>query len=164
MNGGKMEYSEIDIKDSIIQYLAEENLELYDINIVNFPTIDKIEIFIFSEELIDYTIIQRLNYQLLRLLEEFNLFKGDYELVISTPGIERSLKTERHFELSIGENIKLKLFTPIKNIYTFEGQLISLQDDSVVVVIEENNDEISIDLNNIKKAKIQYKKFKQKVK
>lgn len=164
MNGGKMEYTEIDIKDSIIQYLAEENLELYDINIVNFPTIDKIEIFIFSEELIDYTIIQRLNYQLLRLLEEFNLFKGDYELVISTPGIERSLKTERHFELSIGENIKLKLFTPIKNIYTFEGQLISLQDDSVVVVIEENNDEISIDLNNIKKAKIQYKKFKQKVK
>ena len=159
-----MEYSEIDIKDSIIQYLAEENLELYDINIVNFPTIDKIEIFIFSEELIDYTIIQRLNYQLLRLLEEFNLFKGDYELVISTPGIERSLKTERHFELSIGENIKLKLFTPIKNIYTFEGQLISLQNDSVVVVIEENNDEISIDLNNIKKAKIQYKKFKQKVK
>ena len=164
MNGGKMEYTEIDIKDSIIQYLAEENLELYDINIVNFPTIDKIEIFIFSEELIDYTIIQRLNYQLLRLLEEFNLFKGDYELVISTPGIERSLKTLRHFELSIGENIKLKLFTPIKNIYTFEGQLISLQDDSVVVVIEENNDEISIDLNNIKKAKIQYKKFKQKVK
>jgi ribosome maturation factor RimP len=164
MNGGKMEYSEIDIKDSIIQYLAEENLELYDINIVNFPTIDKIEIFIFSEELIDYTIIQRLNYQLLRHLEEFNLFKGDYELVISTPGIERSLKTLRHFELSIGENIKLKLFTPIKNIYTFEGQLISLQDDSVVVVIEENNDEISIDLNNIKKAKIQYKKFKQKVK
>ena len=159
-----MEYTEIDIKDSIIQYLAEENLELYDINIVNFPTIDKIEIFVFSEELIDYTIIQRLNYQLLRLLEEFNLFKGDYELVISTPGIERSLKTERHFELSIGENIKLKLFTPIKNIYTFEGQLISLQDDSVVVVIEENNDEISIDLNNIKKAKIQYKKFKQKVK
>ena len=159
-----MEYTEIDIKESIIQYLAEENLELYDINIVNFPTIDKIEIFIFSEELIDYTIIQRLNYQLLRHLEEFNLFKGDYELVISTPGIERSLKTERHFELSIGENIKLKLFTPIKNIYTFEGQLISLQDDSVVVVIEENNDEISIDLNNIKKAKIQYKKFKQKVK
>mgnify|MGYP006123930987 FL=1 len=159
-----MEYTEIDIKDSIIQYLAEENLELYDINIVNFPTIDKIEIFIFSEELIDYTIIQRLNYQLLRHLEEFNLFKGDYELVISTPGIERSLKTERHFELSIGENIKLKLFTPIKNIYTFEGQLISLQNDSVVVVIEENNDEISIDLNNIKKAKIQYKKFKQKVK
>ena len=159
-----MEYTEIDIKDSIIQYLAEENLELYDINIVNFPTIDKIEIFIFSEELIDYTIIQRLNYQLLRHLEEFNLFKGDYELVISTPGIERSLKTLRHFELSIGENIKLKLFTPIKNIYTFEGQLISLQDDSVVVVIEENNDEISIDLNNIKKAKIQYKKFKQKVK
>jgi len=95
-----MEYTEVDIKESVITFLTEENLELYDINIVNFPNIDKMEIFIFSEENINYSVIERLNYQLQRHLEEFNLFKGDYELVISTPGIERTLKTDRHFELA----------------------------------------------------------------
>ena len=52
-----MEYTEVDIKESVITFLTEENLELYDINIVNFPNIDKIEIFIFSEENINYSVI-----------------------------------------------------------------------------------------------------------
>ena len=33
-----MEYTLVDIEESVVEYLAEENLELYDINIVNFPT------------------------------------------------------------------------------------------------------------------------------
>ena len=69
-----MEYTEFDIENSVIKFLAEENLELYDINIVNYPTIDKIEIYVYSDELIDYSIIKRLNYQLQRHLEDFNLF------------------------------------------------------------------------------------------
>lgn len=71
MNGGKMEYTEFDIENSVIEFLSQENLELYDINIVNYPTIDKIEIYVFSEELIDYNTISRLNYQLQRHLEDF---------------------------------------------------------------------------------------------
>jgi ribosome maturation factor RimP len=163
INGGKMEYTEFDIKNSVIKFLGEENLELYDINMVNFPTIDKIEIFVYSEDLIDYSIIKRLNYQVQRHLEDFNLFKGDYELIISTPGIERSLKTERHYELAIGESVKIKLITPINDIYTFDGELQSFDNNNVVIILD-NNDLLSVDLENIKKAKIQYNKFKQKVK
>ena len=158
-----MEYTEFDIKNSVIKFLGEENLELYDINMVNFPTIDKIEIFVYSEDLIDYSIIKRLNYQVQRHLEDFNLFKGDYELIISTPGIERSLKTERHYELAIGESVKIKLITPINDIYTFDGELQSFDNNNVVIILD-NNDLLSVDLENIKKAKIQYNKFKQKVK
>jgi ribosome maturation factor RimP len=163
INGGKMEYTEFDIKNSVIKFLGEENLELYDINMVNFPTIDKIEIFVYSEDLIDYSIIKRLNYQVQRHLEDFNLFKGDYELIISTPGIERSLKTERHYELAIGESVKIKLITPINDIYTFDGELQSFDNNNVVIILD-NNDLLSVELENIKKAKIQYNKFKQKVK
>ena len=157
-----MEYTEVDIKDSVMAFLNEENLELYDINIVNFPSIDKVEIFIFSEDDMNYSIIERLNYQLQRHLEEFNLFKGNYELVISTPGIERSLKTERHFELAIGEEIKLKRYSPIKDIYTYEGELI--ESNSEIITLQLENEQLSIDLENIKKARVNYNKFKQKVK
>ena len=163
MNGGKMEYTEFDIEKSVVEFLSEENLELYDINIVNFPTIDKIEIFVFSEELIDYKIIERLNHQLQRVFEQYNLFKGDYELIVSTPGIERSLKTERHFNLAIGQSIKLKVYSPINSIYSFQGELASMTSNQIVLIEEESNNEITIDLENIKKAKIQYNKFKQKV-
>ena len=157
-----MEYTEVDIKESVITFLTEENLELYDINIVNFPNIDKIEIFIFSEENINYSVIERLNYQLQRHLEEFNLFKGDYELVISTPGIERTLKTDRHFKLAQGEEVKIKLYSPVNNEYTFQGELIESDVNKVTIQIEEEQQIFEID--NIKRARVNYNKFKQKVK
>ena len=157
-----MEYTEVDIKESVITFLTEENLELYDINIVNFPNIDKIEIFIFSEENINYSVIERLNYQLQRHLEEFNLFKGDYEFVISTPGIERTLKTYRHFELAQGEEVKIKLYSPVNNEYTFQGELIESDVNKVTIQIEEEQQIFEID--NIKRARVNYNKFKQKVK
>ena len=157
-----MEYTEVDIKESVITFLTEENLELYDINIVNFPNIDKMEIFIFSEENINYSVIERLNYQLQRHLEEFNLFKGDYELVISTPGIERTLKNDRHFELAKGEEVKIKLYSPVNNEYTFQGELIESDVNKVIIQIEEEQQIFEID--NIKRARVNYNKFKQKVK
>ncbi|MDC0871761.1 hypothetical protein OAQ05_03115, partial [Acidimicrobiia bacterium] len=62
-----------------------------------------------------------------------------------------------------GEVIKLKLFTPINDVYTFEGELTNFKSNTVELL--QNNDLIiNIDLNNVKKAKVQYDKFKQKVK
>ncbi len=42
--------SENEIQQQIDSYLKDENLELYDLNIVNFPNISKIEVFIYSAE------------------------------------------------------------------------------------------------------------------
>ena len=42
--------SENEIQQQIDSYLKDENLELYDLNIVNFPNISKIEVFIYSVE------------------------------------------------------------------------------------------------------------------
>ena len=157
-----MEYTLVDIEESVVEYLAEENLELYDINIVNFPNIDKIEIFIFTQDQLDYNIISRINYQLQRHFEIFNLLKGEYELIISSPGIERSLKTKRHFELAQEENIKVKVYDPVNSVYTFSGKLTNVNDEFISISLE---DEKNIDLHfeNIKRAKIQFDKFKQKV-
>ena len=157
-----MEYTLVDIEESVVEYLAEENLELYDINIVNFPNIDKIEIFIFTQDQLDYNIISRINYQLQRHFEIFNLHKGEYELIISSPGVERSLKTKRHFELAQEEKIKVKVYDPVNSVYTFSGKLTNVNDEFISISLE---DEKNIDLHfeNIKRAKIQFDKFKEKV-
>ena len=46
--------------------------------------------------------------------------KGSYEMIVSSPGIERKLKTKRHFELALGELVKIKLFEPIEDEYVLE--------------------------------------------
>ena len=40
--------SEIEIHHQIDSYLKDENMELYDLNIINFPNISKVEIYIFE--------------------------------------------------------------------------------------------------------------------
>jgi len=154
--------SEIEIYQQINSYLKDENMELYDLNIINFPNISKVEIFIYSDEEINLDTTARLNKQLSRVIEEFGYEKGSFDMIVSSPGVERKLKTLRHFELSIGELIKIKLFNPINDIYTFEGTLLTVTGKSIHLKTEEG--EFDINISEIKNAKIEFKQFKEKVK
>ena len=154
--------SENEIKQQIDSYLKYENLELYDINIVNFPNISKIEVFIYSVDDVNIDITTRLNKQLNRLIEDLGFEKGSFDMIVSSPGIERKLKSFRHFELSVGELIKVKLLNPINNVYTFEGDLISIDENNIV--LKTDMTEIKINISNIKNAKIEFKQFKERVK
>ena len=154
--------SENEIQQQIDSYLKDENLELYDLNIVNFPNISKIEVFIYSVEEVNIDITTRLNRQLNRLVEDLGFEKGTFDMIVSSPGIERKLKSFRHFELSIGELIKVKLINPINDVYTFEGDLVSVGEENIVLKTEIT--EIEISFSNIKNAKIEFKQFKERVK
>ena len=153
------------IKDNIItaisSFLTSEDLELYDLNIAGNEAISKIEIFIVSDEELSLSIFERLNYQIQRLIEELGIEKGSYELVLSTPGIERSLKTKRHFELALNQEIKIKLSTPHEGVYTFIGILTQVNSKDIKILID--NKSINFQLENIKKANISFDKFKVKV-
>ncbi len=157
-----MELDKDNVISTINEFLLEENLELYDINIVNFPNISKIDIYVYSSTNLDYRTIERLNYQIQRLLEDLNIEKGSYDLIISSPGIERSLKTLRHYEISINQYLKVKLNDPIDGEYVLYGILSNVENDNIYLDVKEQIVEINI--NNIKKSRIEYKKFKQKVK
>ena len=157
-----MELDQNNITSTINKYLLEENLELYDINIVNFPNISKIEVFVYSSFSLDYKTIERLNFQIQRLLEDFNIEKGTYELIVSSPGIERLLKTSRHYEISKQELLKVKLIEPINDEYVLYGTLNKVDGENIYLNIE--NKEINIPINNIKKSRIVFDKFKEKVK
>ena len=157
-----MELDKNDIISLVSDYLIQEDLELYDINIVNFPSVSKIEVYVYSTTNLEYKTIERLNHQIQRLLEEVNLEKGSYELIVSSPGLERLLKTKRHYEMSLDENIKVKLIVPINNEYTFQGTLINIENENIQLLVE--NQLIKIDINNIKKARLDLIKFKEKIK
>ena len=154
--------SENEIHQQIDSYLKDENMELYDLNIVNFPSISKVEIFIYSDEEVNLDTTARLNKQLSRVIEEFGYEKGSFDMIVSSPGIERKLKSLRHFELSIGELVKVKLINPIDDVYTFEGTLESVSGNSIILKTTEG--EFDINISEIKNAKIEFKQFKEKVK
>jgi len=154
--------SEEEILAAFDLYLTEENLELYDLNIANYPAISRVEVFIVSDYEIDVDLTSRLNKQLQRLLENMGIEKGSYEMIVSSPGIERKLTTNRHFELALGQLVKIKLFEPIKGNYVLEGYIGSVSKQEIKLIID--SEDIVINFSNIKNAKIEFKQFKEKVK
>jgi len=162
MIGGTMEIDKNYIISTIQDYLLEENLELYDINIVNIPNISKIEVYVYSTLGVDYKLIERLNFQIQRLLEDINIEKGTYDLIVSSPGIERNIKTLRHYEISLNEYIKVKLIEPINDEYVLVGILKKIDNESIYLEVK---DEVyTLNINNIKKSRLVFNKYKDKIK
>jgi ribosome maturation factor RimP len=161
MNGGFM-ISENEIYQAFDSYLNQENLELYDLNLVFTPNLQKVEVYVYSIEEVDIALTSRLNTQLQRILSDFEIEKGSYEMIVSSPGIERKLKSPRHFELALGELVKVKLNRPINNEYSFEGVISNISANSIILSID--NEDLNVEIENIKNAKIEFKQFKEKVK
>lgn len=154
--------SENEIYQAFHSYLNQENLELYDLNLVFTPNLQKVEVYVYSIEEVDIALTSRLNTQLQRILSDFEIEKGSYEMIVSSPGIERKLKSLRHFELALGELVKIKLYRPINNEYSFEGVISNISANSIVLSID--NEDLNVEIENIKNAKIEFKQFKEKVK
>ncbi len=72
--------------------------------------------------------------------------RGEYRLEVSSPGIERKLKTLSHFECSIGEKVKIQTLDKTK----LTGTLKSVTDG--VITIESEEGDVNVDFNDIAKA------------
>jgi len=63
--------------------------------------------------------------------------KGDYRLEVSSPGIERKLKTLAHFKASIGEKVKVVMIT--NEVLT--GELVKVEGNKITVNDEQVNEQ-----------------------
>jgi len=71
------------------------------------------------------------------VLDNLDLIQDEYHLDVSSPGIERNIRTDEHLKYSIGKKVQLKLFAPFEGKKVLVGELISFDDDDIVIMSEE---------------------------
>ena len=69
-------------------------------------------------------------------LDEADLIADAYILEVSSPGLGRQLKKDRHFENSIGEEVELKLFEAVDGEKEYTGILKAFDKDTVTIEAE----------------------------
>ena len=73
-------------------------------------------------------------------LDEDDFIEEAYTLEVSSPGLGRALKKDRHFQNSLGQDVELKLFKPRDGVKEFAGTLKSFDDTSVTVTINDKDE------------------------
>ena len=65
-------------------------------------------------------------------------FAGEnaYSLEVSSPGVERSLRSPRHFERSLGQRVKVKTVEPLQGRRVHEGALVSADAEAIAIASE----------------------------
>ena len=130
--------------------INELGYELYDVEYVKEGKDYFLRLYIDSEKGIDLNDCEKVSNSITDLLDKEDYIKEQYFLEVSSPGIERTLRKEKHLNSNIGNEIQIKLFKPFKGKKQYEGILKSFNNDSITII---NEKEINIDRKNISQIK-----------
>ena len=84
-------------------------------------------------------------------LDELDPTYGEpYTLNVSSPGLDRPLKTDRDFNKCLNERVEIKLFAPLKGKKLFEATLVG-HDEHCVSVTDDKGETIKLEKAKIAK-------------
>jgi len=127
--------------------------ELYDVQYVKEGKDYFLRIFIDKPKGISLEDCEKVNNEITDLLDTADYIKQQYFLEVSSPGIERILRKEKHLNDNIGETIEIKLFKPINKKKEIIGVLKQFDENTIVVLTNDEQIEISRrDISQIKKV------------
>ena len=109
------------------------NYELVDVEFVKEGANWYLRIFIDKSGGIGIDDCQAVSERISDILDEKDPIEQSYYLEVSSPGLERPLKTERDFIKYKGELVEIKVFQPIDGKKIFEGELVGLIDGKIVI-------------------------------
>ena len=103
-----------------VEKLVKEKIESlgYDLYDVEYSKEGKnyfLRIFIDSPKGIDLNDCEKVNDGINELLDQADYIKEQYFLEVSSPGIERILRKDKHLEQNIGKEVNIKLFKKDEN-------------------------------------------------
>ena len=117
--------------------LADTGLELVDVEMktgVLQVTVDR-------EGGVDLEALTAANRAVSTLLDELDPIPGRYSLEVSSPGIERSLRTPAHFAKALGATVTVKTRPQVPGERRLRGTLLTSDDDGFTLSVEGSDDE-----------------------
>ncbi len=102
---------------------------------------------------IDLNDCEKVNNGINDILDTADYIKEQYFLEVSSPGVEKVLRKQRHLEQNIGKEIIVNLFKPINNQKQIEG-ILNKYDDNKIYLQQEKI--VEIERKNISLIKLKF--------
>ena len=128
---------------ALIQKTVEEaGCQLWDVEYVKVGAEYHLIITIDSEEGVTIEDCERVHRAIDPILDEADPIESSYRLEVSSPGIERDLRTDAHILASIGEVVEAKLFAPDEadGVKSYLGVLTGYEDGRLILVLQNDSE------------------------
>ena len=126
-----------------VEGLIKKNVEdlgyqLYDVQYVKEGQNYFLRIFIEKEEgSIDLNDCEKVNDGINDILDTANYIKDQYFLEVSSTGVEKVLRKDKHLKDNIGSQVQVKLFKPVDGQKEFTGVLKGFDENTIVIEVDE---------------------------
>lgn len=138
------------VEDILSPFLMQHHLELYDVDFVKEGAHRYLRVSIDKEGGVSLDDCERVSRFLSNRLDKKDPIKENYYLEVSSPGAERDLKRDEHFEKSIGKKIQVQLSQMLDGKRVYEGKLISFDQNTVTIQVGQQTVEIERgEINNV---------------
>ncbi|MBS5721427.1 MAG: ribosome maturation factor RimP [Clostridium sp.] len=142
-----------------VEQLVKDPIEklgysLYDVEYVKEGPEYYLRIYIDKESGIDLNDCEKVSNEINEILDKADYIKEQYYLEVSSPGIERRLRKDKHLEQNISKNVEIKLFKKDNNgKKEYTGKLKAFNQEEIII---ETDKEIAIERKNIAQIKTIY--------
>lgn len=137
------------VESLIKQKIEDLGYQLYDVQYIKEGQSYFLRVFIEKENgSIDLNDCEKVNDGINDLLDEASYIKEQYFLEVSSTGIEKVLRKDKHLEDNIGNNVQVNLFKPVellgKKLKEVQGMLKSFDKDTITLQIDNEKEEVEI--------------------
>ena len=147
-----MQEFEKTIFDAIEPLVTSEGYEVVDVEWLTESGRRILRVYIDRENGVNIDDCSRISATLEDVLDVQDLISSAYNLEVSSPGLERPLRTMAHFEKSLGKKVKVVTKEKIDNRKNYKGLLKAAENE--VLTIEIDNQDFAVPFDQVQKARL----------
>ena len=120
--------------EELLAPIAEVNqVEIYDVEYVKEGSDYYLRAYIDKPEGVNILDCENVSRALSEALDKADFIPDAYILEVSSPGLGRTLKKDKHLEKSLGEEVEIRLYKPVDKCREFSGVLICYYAVSITI-------------------------------
>lgn len=137
--------------DALEPRAAQEGVEIVDIEIAGAKKAPVIRVYIDTPDGVSFDELSAAQAWIGDIFDEIDPFPGAYTMEVSSPGIDRPLRTHEHFTRFAGGKASIRTTNPIDGRANFKG-VMSVDGDDILINVD--GTEYCIPFDQIKRANL----------
>ncbi len=144
------------VEELITPFLIENSLRVYDTVFVKEGNNKVLRLYIDKKDgYVNIGECEMVSMKLSELLDADDFIPEAYVLEVSSPGIERVLKYDWHFNEALGKEVDVKLYSQVNSKKQLTGILLD-GGENKNLVIEEDGEKVEIEASKVAEVKIHF--------